>query len=326
MTELPWNSGIIESIAEGRNDFLTQIFLFFTFLGGQEGYILIIVGLYWLYNKELAYRLAFVVLGSTIINNTLKSIIQNPRPFVAEETYIENWAVSEEMAEELALGYSTPSGHVMSSGSFWSYFFSQRKNTIFRIVCIGMILMISLSRPYLGVHYFEDVIIGAFLGIFVTFVVLKYMSGIFTEWNSFSRNVQNLLIIGVSLVIIFTAGLISDFEFLGSEFATFLGFLSGSVVGNNYEQKHIDFDVTIDFSSAGKGIGIALIRYIIGAVLVLTVLVGLDSIFESIAEDFSAEGYILRFIRYFAVALVALLIVPMIFVKTKLASQNPLKD
>ncbi|MCH8905990.1 MAG: hypothetical protein IH840_02785 [Candidatus Heimdallarchaeota archaeon] len=56
-----------------------------------------------------------VALGTISINHTLKGIIQNPRPFVKDGTYEENWAIEGEAAEELAIDYGTPSGHTITS-------------------------------------------------------------------------------------------------------------------------------------------------------------------------------------------------------------------
>ena len=86
------------------------------------------------------------LIGSLVLNVVLKQIIQRPRPdgfrLIAET------------------GYSFPSGHSMISMAFfgllvwmvWTY----EKDRRFRLI----IVMVGVSRIYLGVHYASDVLAG----------------------------------------------------------------------------------------------------------------------------------------------------------------------
>ena len=97
-----------------------------------------------------AVNLACVVL----INQVLKNIVQRPRP--------EGFRLISEV------GYSFPSGHSMVSMAFyglcawmvWNY----ERDRIMRWACClafaFMIVVVGISRVYLGVHYATDVIAG----------------------------------------------------------------------------------------------------------------------------------------------------------------------
>ena len=104
----------------------------------------------------------------TILNQIIKFIMQRPRPTefrIIEET-----------------GYSFPSGHSMVSLAFYGYLiyliYKYVKNRYLKIFSIcGMsllIVMIGISRIYLGVHYTSDVIGGFLISISYLIVFIKF--------------------------------------------------------------------------------------------------------------------------------------------------------
>ena len=74
MVDLPWNINIIDWLLQNRTDILTNIFLFFTFLGDSLGYIIIVITIYWLYDKKVAIKVTFALILSLIFNQILKNI------------------------------------------------------------------------------------------------------------------------------------------------------------------------------------------------------------------------------------------------------------
>lgn len=94
-----------------------------------------------------------------------------------------------EMAVILETDKSFPSGHTTMATVFFimiAYIFLPRlklSGKIF-IICFSvvMILLVSFSRLYLGVHWFSDILAGWFLGIISSFVGInlsKYMLKLF---------------------------------------------------------------------------------------------------------------------------------------------------
>jgi membrane-associated phospholipid phosphatase len=61
--------------------------------------------------------------------------------------------------------FSTPSGHATAAAAFYTYLYGKVCSRAVRIVAVAAILIIGISRPYLGVHYFEDVFLGWALGV-----------------------------------------------------------------------------------------------------------------------------------------------------------------
>lgn len=158
------------SLFKIRTPLLTKIFLIITNLGSP--YVLIVLTLlsFLLKNKKLS----FIITGNlgliTIINQVLKFIVKRPRPsdlFLIVET-----------------GYSFPSGHSMVSLSFYGlliYFiykyFKNKELKIFLITFLSLIIiLIGISRVYLGVHFVSDVISGFLLSLSYLMIFIKVIN------------------------------------------------------------------------------------------------------------------------------------------------------
>lgn len=156
-----FDSTIISSVQGLESPDLTAIMKFFTFIGSTKIVVILsILIIYFLY-KVLHHRLELilfiaVIAGTPIINSILKSIFHRARP---------------EFHRLIEIGgYSFPSGHAMNAFSvygilaflLWRHIATRTGRTLLIIFSIFMILMIGISRIYLGVHYPSDIIGGYF--------------------------------------------------------------------------------------------------------------------------------------------------------------------
>lgn len=160
---LAFDRAVSETVYSIRSPFLTAIMLFVTFLGGNIALFVGSVGIF-LFLLVKRYRqeaLLFIFTFSTgvFLNLLLKYVVARARPEIAP------------LINEIF--YSYPSGHSMNSFVFYSllaylfYHFS-RNLTLSILVglgCLFLILLIGVSRVYLGVHYPSDVVAGYLAGI-----------------------------------------------------------------------------------------------------------------------------------------------------------------
>ena len=128
MAHWTYDIALMQFLVDHRTVLLTKMFLFASFWGETNAYILVVTLIYVMFDKTLAVRLSVVVLLTMCFNHVLKIIIKNPRPFIRENTYLQKWAVSTENAKELAMEFSTPSGHAMGGSAFYSYLYASVEN------------------------------------------------------------------------------------------------------------------------------------------------------------------------------------------------------
>lgn len=124
-------------------------------------------------NRKISFSIILNLVIATILNIILKNIVQRPRP--------------DEYRLITETGYSFPSGHSMVSMAFYGYFiyltFKYLKNKKIKVLLITflsiLIILIGITRIYLGVHYTSDVIAGFLISIcyliIYTSLVKKYI-------------------------------------------------------------------------------------------------------------------------------------------------------
>ncbi|MGN1268676.1 MAG: phosphatase PAP2 family protein [Candidatus Aphodocola sp.] len=121
-------------------------------------------------NIQIAQLIPCNLIASALLNQILKLIFQRERP---------NGYRLIEMS-----GYSFPSGHAMVSMAFYGlliyiiYRLVKNKNlrNILIAVNVLIIILIGISRVYLGVHYLSDVLTGYSISIIYLLIVIKLLN------------------------------------------------------------------------------------------------------------------------------------------------------
>ena len=96
---------IINFLQSFQADWLTSFFKFFTFFGDKEFYIMVLPLFFWLWDKDKAVKLLFILLPTLLINYWLKEVFQTARPLGV--------ALIEQD------GFAFPSGHAQGSTTLW---------------------------------------------------------------------------------------------------------------------------------------------------------------------------------------------------------------
>lgn len=179
---IAFDNGITDRITGLESIQLTKTMMFFTMIGSGLPVTIITLGaaalfFYLGYRKELII-FAGVIIGSAILNVTLKLVFHRARPTV--HRIIE------------ANGYSFPSGHSMGAFTLygimtfflWKHLPSRLSRSIVLLLGIGMVVMIGMSRVYLGVHYPSDVIGGYLIsGAWLLMTISFYQRFLEVRWS-----------------------------------------------------------------------------------------------------------------------------------------------
>ena len=149
----------LQSIATPALDLLFQLL---TMLGEPVPSVLIFLGLYWTVDREAGEFLGYCLCSSLLLGNAVKDIVQAPRP-IGEEGV-------RSLRVHTATGHSFPSGHTQSAATLYTGLGMYLKRRGPQIAFALLILLVGLSRVYLGVHYPKDVLAGLALGVLVPFL------------------------------------------------------------------------------------------------------------------------------------------------------------
>ncbi len=207
---------------------------FITFLGNSEAYLILIPFVYFLVSRRIGWRILLLTVISAAVVHALKDFFKAPRP-------------PEELRKVKVHGYSFPSGHATGAGAFWSYLALSLKNKYAYIISAMLILLISVSRVVLQVHYIQDIIAGALLGIGIS--IAFYYLDKKTEKLGEKKKDEGLLV-GALIILLASPYLIFKLPSAG---AVFLGFGLAHVVvhflkfeeARNMNKKVVSFLVSV---------------------------------------------------------------------------------
>ena len=276
----PW----LDAIAEG-----------ITILGEQYLFIAVITLVYWNISKKTGLLLAFSYLSAAIVNIAVKILVQAPRPF-------ELLADIEGKRVHTATGYSFPSGHTQGAAGFLTAA-ALVLRTLWFTCCAGLIMvLIALSRVYLGVHWPIDVLAGLILGIVTAWGTFRILDPLLES----SRRLEAAFLAGSALIAAATL-VLAVLESTGAleagkivDFYKIAGTAVGAMTGSILEMRLVKFS-----TAAGKAVKTLRFGLGIGGTIIL--LVGLKGVLPG------GNGFV--FLRYLLTALWLIFLYPWIGVR-----------
>jgi membrane-associated phospholipid phosphatase len=299
---------------------LLGLMTFVSALGSEEFFLVFLPAIYWSIDKRLGRQLGYIFLLSALINNMLKNMIRQPRPFWLEP----------DIKQGDAEGYGIPSGHVQNvTAVFLLLAASVRRNWAWLLALLYILLM-ALSRLYLGVHFLQDIAIGFAVGLLVFGAFLMWQQTFFDRYSKqiLGRRLLLMVLIPVVLAVVYIGALlllgppnmdvpwasfIPAAELNGHEdvVSTVAGLL-GFGVGILLESSRIRF-------RAGGPIWQRVIRYLLGIAVAIGIWAGLRAVFPTEPVWLALP---MRFLRYLLLLLWVTYIAPWFFVKLRLAGAD----
>ncbi len=163
-----FDNKVYDFIIQFKSDNVTKLMKFVSFLCSFWFLVLFsVIIMVVCKKKKYVFFIVLNLLLCFLLNQTMKFIFERPRPFNIN-LIIEN-------------GYSFPSGHSMMSLAFYGLFIyiiwhmdKPRLEKLFYVLpLILLVLLIGISRIYLGVHYASDVIAGYALSMAYLIIFIK---------------------------------------------------------------------------------------------------------------------------------------------------------
>lgn len=152
---------------------LAQFLTFITWMGNYYQAVfsfIIVTGALFIYGyRKISLMLSLSTLGAVAISETLKIIVSRPRPDPSLINQVEIFTKHD----------SFPSGHVLFFMGFYGYLLfettklkkSHVKNLL-KSILLGLIILVGISRIYLGSHWFSDVIGAYLIGIVWLYIIV----------------------------------------------------------------------------------------------------------------------------------------------------------
>jgi membrane-associated phospholipid phosphatase len=324
----------IIALQSAVGDWFISPMRFFSYLGNEEFFLLVMPLIYWSVDSALGLRLAFILLTSNLFNHIGKWVFAGPRPYWLSSHVRALWSTE--------TTFGIPSGHAQNAASVWGMFAAYGRRVWIWVVCILIIFLIGFSRIFLGVHFPHDVLFGWLLGAVILWAFVRFWEPV-SAWIAKKNLSQQILIaFAVSLLFIvlgygtwmFRSGYqvpetwTSNSILAGTELPdpidangifTSAGTFFGMAAGAAWIISVGGYQVSSGVLSLSKDpLGKRAIRYVIGLIGVLFFYIGLGAIFPR------GDGFIFYLLRYIRYVLVGWWVVggaPWIFVRLKLVER-----
>lgn len=278
---VPWGLEVIKTIQTIQTGWLTSFFKVITFIGDKEGYLLLFPIMFWCIHADWGRRMGVVGLTSLSINTCLKLWFAIPRPSASAVKVLVD-----------IHSPAFPSGHAQGTASTWGYVAWVWKSWKGRAVLVSLLLLVGLSRLYLGVHYPQDVLAGWLIAATLLGLFFWLEPKITPKFQSLPLPVQCVLAGGLPLLLLLGAS-------TSETNITIVAALSGYNVGLVFDAQWLGYKSEGNWQKR-------LLR-ILGLVVVGALWVGLKKILPG--------GFVGRFVRYCLVGTSISFVAPWIFVK-----------
>ena len=297
-------NGIAFIIAlQGVGDWLITPMRFFSYLGTEDFFLLILPLIYWSVDSALGLRVGFILMTSELLNYFGKLLFIGPRPY---------WASSRVRGLWPETSFGIPSGHAQHAVSVWGIIAAYVRKTWVWVLALLLMFFIGFSRLYLGAHFPHDVLFGWLLGALILWAFVRFWDPV-QSWVSKKTLSRQILIAFIFSLIFIAIGF--GTATLRSDYQVPEAWIKNALLADK-TRPPAPVDANSPFTSAGVLFGLAAgaawmetlggynaagpiqkraVRYIIGLIGLIILYAGLGEIFPR------GDGllfYSLRYIRY----------------------------
>jgi membrane-associated phospholipid phosphatase len=311
---------LFQSLGTGLYPVMSAI----TWLGSEYFYILVMALLYWCVDTSLGLRVGFILLLSNSVNSIFKVLFHSPRPY---------WIDSRVRALVYESSFGLPSGHAQNAMSIWGIIAATIKGKTFWLAGV-LILMMGISRIYLGVHFLHDVVLGWLVGALLVALFVHFEKPVVTWFEHLPLGYRLTAAFASALVMIAAAmavhAITTGWKIPETWFSTALAAtpdlpIDPLSMGGTFTGSGTWFGMTAGLALMAGGHGghdprgplsSRILRFLLGIAGLGVIYLGLGLLFPDTPDFLS---YVLRFIRYSLVGFWAIWLAPLIFVKLGLA-------
>jgi len=319
-----WSTDLVRAI-QGLGTWLQGPMQFITFFGDEDWFLLFVSLIFWCINKPLGIDLTVLLISATTGNTFIKSLIKQPRPL---------W-LDANLGTDPISSFSLPSGHAQTGTVLYGALAIYASRTSWKSVrralaitgLILLILLVSLSRVILGVHFPGDVLMGILAGL-VTLTLYLWLRRPLARWLAERTLGQHILmavltgslLLGINLLgltfdgrdtslyaVPYAQGLLTSMD----EAASLSGLIAGLWIGLALEKTYVRFSVAGPFWQRS-------LRYLGGVTGIVAIWLGLRFILPT---EPLALGLALRLARYGLTVFWAIYLWPWLFIRIGLGSR-----
>jgi membrane-associated phospholipid phosphatase len=306
---VPWGTNFIVWVQSVVSQGLDPLFKFFTYLGFEEIYLVLLPLVYWCISKPIGIGLGYIAMLSAYVNGALKNLFDIARPCEAPNPC--DTPIRIPLPET---SFSFPSGHAQSSVTNWGYLALHFRRRLGWVVAVILMLGIGLSRIVLGVHFPEDVIGGWLIGV-VVLAVFALLAPVVGRWVVRQKTpVQVALAVCVPLLLILLHPTDRAGLYPAEDAVKTMGALIGMGLGVLMDRAWLRFRVDGAWWQRA-------LRLLLGLVIVVIFYAGP----KLIIPDGLSHGLetAVRLVRYTLLGWVVAFGCPWLFVRLRLAGSDP---
>jgi membrane-associated phospholipid phosphatase len=177
---------------QGLGTWLELPMKIFSFLGTEEFFMAVLPIIFWCVDTDLGIRVAFILMFSNGINDAFKMALHGTRPY---------WYSPKVQGMAVETSFGVPSNHTQSATVLWGIVAAYLQKWWAWLVAVLLVILIGISRMYLGVHFPHDVLLGLLIGVIVLWLVLRFWDAVAAWAKKLSIGRQILAAFLASLVL-----------------------------------------------------------------------------------------------------------------------------